>query len=116
MQKTKYERFLKILPINIGDKVYYCFKDHEDAYDEETPHIPYLCELLVIGVLQAPKVNKDCDPIFILYDSISNRAHVRMAVWQRTLILQTKDLMNKPKLCASIVRQYVSFCEVAYHV
>lgn len=116
MQKTKYERLIGVLPINIGDDVYYCYKDHEDVDDEETPHIPYLRELTVINILQAPKENEDCDPIFILYDPVTNRSHVRMAVWKSSLILQTEVLMNNPELCASIVRQYESFCKVAYHV
>lgn len=114
MQKTKYERLKEVLPINIGDSVYYC--SHDPKNDTEMPYIPYLCVLQVIGILQAPEDNEDCDPIFILYDPITNRAHVRMAVWERSMALQTVEMVNNPELCASIVRQYESVYMGAYHV
>lgn len=114
MQKTQYERLLEVLPINIGDSVYYCSHDSKD--DTEIPYIPYLCVLQVIGILQAPKDNEDCDPIFILYDPITNHAFVRMAVWDRSMALQTIEMVNNPELCASIVRQYISNYIGDYHV
>ena len=117
MQKTKYDQLLEVLPINIGDKVYYCTRDSEDEVGgPDMPQIPFRRELTVVGILQAPKENDDCDPIFILYDPKTNLAYVRMAVWFSSLILQTEYLMNNPELCASIVRQYESLCKVAYHV
>lgn len=114
MKKTKYERLKEVLPINIGDSVYYCHHDLKNR--TKIPYIPYLCVLQVIGILQAPEDNEDCDPIFILYDPITNRAFVRMAVWASSMILQTVEMVNNPDLCASIVRQYESVYMGAYHV
>lgn len=114
MQKTKFERLKEILPINIGDSVYYCSDDEEDEL--VGPDIPFHCVLRVIDILQAPIENEECDPIFILYDPTTNLAHVRIAVWNESMILQTKELMDNPELCASIVRQYGNVYMEAYHV
>lgn len=108
MQKTKFERLKEVLPINIGDTVYYCTTDEEDEF--EIPLIPFQCALRVVDILHAPKENEDCDPIFILYDPITNRAHVRLAVWEGSMILQTKELMDRPKRRSNILSQYGNIC------
>ena len=107
-KKTKFERLKEVLPINIGDTVYYCTSDEEDEF--ETTFILFQSELRVIGVLQAPKENEDCAPIFILYDPITNLAHVRLAVWKGSMILQTKELMDSPELRLNILSQYGNIC------
>lgn len=108
MQKTKYERLKEALPINIGDTVYYCAADVDGEYG--IPSIPFQCALEVIDIRQAPVENEDCDPMFILYDPVTNLAYVRMAVWNGSMILQTKELMVRPELRSNILSQYGNTC------